>query len=354
MPEAGRQKEWKFPPVLAETEHLSKEEWLAFRRRGIGGSDVAALMGISPFRTARDLYYDKLGVLPEEELPDNWVALEMGTLLEDLVVKIFEKKTGLRTFQVKKMFRHPRYSFMLADVDRLVEMPDGSLAILEIKTTNYNAKDLWFRNGQEVIPSYYEAQGRHYMSVMDVDQVFFCCLYGNTEDEVIFRSLRRDVDYEEEMIFLEKYFWATHVQPKIPPDYTESGSLILDSLKRHGEAADTTSSEYTLGAKASAILMQYMELQKKKENADQHTRALDEELKRLRALLIADMGNKCTAVFQKDGMDYTITYKSVKKSGISKDHLTRLKLLHPDIYEEFVTVSDYRSFRIKVKAAKAA
>lgn len=48
------------PLVLVETAELTEEEWLSYRRRGIGGSDVAALLGISPWRTARDLYYDKL------------------------------------------------------------------------------------------------------------------------------------------------------------------------------------------------------------------------------------------------------------------------------------------------------
>lgn len=50
------------PLVVTETAELSREEWLSFRRGGIGGSDVAAILGISPFRTARDIYYDKLEI----------------------------------------------------------------------------------------------------------------------------------------------------------------------------------------------------------------------------------------------------------------------------------------------------
>ena len=54
------------PLVLTETESLSREQWLEYRRLGIGGSDVAAIIGISPFRTARDVYYDKLGIAAVE------------------------------------------------------------------------------------------------------------------------------------------------------------------------------------------------------------------------------------------------------------------------------------------------
>lgn len=98
------------------------------------------------------------------------------------------------------MFQHPKYPWMLADVDYFVELPDGTTAILEIKTTNYNAKDNWWLDGEETIPAYYESQGRHYMAVMDVDRCFFCCLYGNNEQESIIRDMQRDLAYEDEMI----------------------------------------------------------------------------------------------------------------------------------------------------------
>lgn len=219
------------PQELVDTSNLGNEEWLSYRRRGIGGSDAAAILGISPWRTARDLYYDKLSVV-KADMDENWVALEMGHLLENLVARIFAKKTGLRIFQRKVMFQHPLYPWMLADLDYLVELPDGSNAILEIKTTNYNARENWWYNGEEIVPVYYESQGRHYMSVMNLDRVYFCCLYGNNEDEVIIRHLDRDYAYESELIALEDTFWNNNVQKQCPPDYTESGDLILQSLQR--------------------------------------------------------------------------------------------------------------------------
>ena len=106
------------PEVIVDTDTLSREDWLSYRKLGIGGSDVAAIMGISPFATIRDLYNDKLGIEPLiEEEESNWVAKEVGHRLEDLVAEIFAKKTGLTVFPVRKMFRHPLYPFMLADVD---------------------------------------------------------------------------------------------------------------------------------------------------------------------------------------------------------------------------------------------
>ena len=75
------------PLVLVETADLSEEDWLDYRRRGIGGSDVSAIFGTSPFRTARDLYYDKLNIASVEDDEGNWVAMEMGHLVFVLVQK---------------------------------------------------------------------------------------------------------------------------------------------------------------------------------------------------------------------------------------------------------------------------
>ena len=167
------------PLVLVDTENLPREEWLEWRRKGIGGSDAATIIGVSPFSTARDLYYDKLNIVSAVDEEDNWVQKEIGHLLEDLVAKIFSKKTGYPVYQVKKMFYHPEHPYMLADVDYFVKLPDGKTAILEIKTTNYNATGAWWRDGEEVVPVNYEIQGRHYMALTNIDKVYYCCLYGN-------------------------------------------------------------------------------------------------------------------------------------------------------------------------------
>ncbi len=344
----------RMPLVVTETDKISEEQWLEYRRQGIGGSDVASLMGISPFRTAKDLYYDKIGVVAVEDDGNNWVALEMGHLLEDLVARIFEKKTGFHIFKINKMFRHPDHPFMLADVDYFVRLPDGSTAILEIKTTNYNAKDKWWMDGKEIVPSYYESQGRHYMAVMDLDRVFFCCLYGNTEDEVIIRSMERDMPYEEEMIFLEGYFWENHVKKKVPPVYTEKGDLALASAVRFSGTANKDAPDVLLNGDMSRIVKRYVELQKEKEGSDKYSAKIEGEIKRLRAMLISEMGESCIATCEQDGLSYRITYNPVRKPGISKDNLLRLKLQYPEIYKEFVTASEFRRFNVKVRTVNAA
>ena len=342
------------PLVMVDTSDLSREEWLQYRRRGIGGSDVASIFGVSPFRTCRDIYYDKLGVAVVMDDESNWVQLEMGHRLEDLVAQIFHKKTGFPVYQIKKMFYHPEYPFMLADVDYFVKLPNGKTAILEIKTTNYNAKDNWFLEGEEIVPVYYDLQGRHYMAVMDLDEVYFCCLYGNTEDEVIIRHITRDREIEEEMVFLEQYFWMDHVKKQLPPPFTEDGELIIATSRKYSGLADPDAPVVSLNLSMTAALMRYLQLREEKKNSEKFTKQLESEMDRLKATLIAEMGQSCTATCDRDGQRYMITYNPVRKPMIEKDNLLRLKLQHPEIYEEFVTVSESRRFHVKELREKAA
>ena len=347
------------PLVLVETENLPRKEWLEWRRKGIGGSDLAAIMGISPFRTARDIYYDKIKVASleedeEEEFDDGWVAKEMGNLLEPLVAKIFQKKTGFEVFQVKKMFYNPQHPFMLADVDYFVKLPDGTIAILEIKTTDDSRVGEWYKEGEKIVPVYYETQGRHYMAVTDIDRVFYCCLYGRSEDNVIIREIKRDCEYEDEMIFLEQEFWEEHVNKKVPPPYTESGKLVLESAINHTEPADKTAPAKSLNAGVTSTLMRYMQLQEEKKHSDSQSKQIENEMQKLKGILIAEMNTNCTAVCEQDGREFTVTYNPIRKTTIDKDGLLRLELLYPDIYKQFVKTSESRRFYVKVSKADAA
>ena len=263
------------PQILVSTEDLPREQWLEYRRKGIGGSDAAAVLGISPFRTGRDLYYDKLNIVTADDA-ENWVQLEVGTLLEPLVAKIFAHKTGYKIYRRPFMFQHPLYPWMLADLDYMVELPDGTTAILEIKTTNYNAKDNWWYNGEEIVPIYYESQGRHYMAVMNIDRVYFCCLYGNSEDEAIIRRIDRDMAYEEELIALERDFWENHVLTKTPPPYVEAdGDLILESLRRKLGPADKDAPPVLLGQTQFGQLSMLLSLQEQKKALSADVNKLD-------------------------------------------------------------------------------
>ena len=342
------------PNPVISTEGLPREEWLAYRRKGIGGSDAAAVLGISPFRTGVDLYYDKLGQSVEDD-EQNWVAKEMGAQLEDLVARIFAKKTGLKVCPMPVMFQHAEHPWMLADVDRLVTMADGKTAILECKTTNYNARDKWEYDGKPIVPQYYEAQGRHYMAVMNLDRVYYCCLYGNSEDDVIIRSIDRDPDYEAELIALEENFWMNHVQAKTPPPYIEdNGTLVLESLRRCMGPSYKDLPPASFTEAQCENVRRYVELREQRGTLNASARTLDKEMEQLKARILVDMGGSWSASCDSDSGSYAVTMKPSQRVSILKDDLLRLKDAHPDIFDQYATVSESRTFNVKFTAAEAA
>lgn len=331
------------------TENLSREDWLSFRRKGIGGSDAAAVMGMSPFCTKRDLYYDKCGiqaVMDEEE--DNWVAKEVGHRLEDLVAEIFSRKTGLRVYPIRKMFRHPRYPFMLADVDFFIDFPDGSKGILECKTTNYNCQSKW---ANDSTPVNYEYQGRHYMSVMNINKMYFACLYGNNENEFFIRYMERDLDIEEDLIAEEEYFWKENVEKGIEPPYTEKPDLVLESIRRHCGPADKDAEQVKLDRKYLSNIRQYLELKEQKAQHEGEAKKLDEKMKEAYAEIVEEMGTSCTGVLRTGSDEYVVSYNPAYRTGIDKKGLERLKVQHPDVYDDYVNTTESRRFSVKVKGA---
>ena len=235
-----------------------------------------------------------------------------------------------------------------------MELPDGSNAILEIKTTNYNARENWWYNGEEIVPVYYESQGRHYMSVMNLDRVYFCCLYGNNEDEVIIRHLDRDYAYESELIALEDAFWNDHVQKHQPPGYTESGDLILQSLQRWRGIDRRDLPPAAFGAPQLPQIQQYLQLQEQKNVLTKQVTQLDAQMQQLKGLLVSELDGKDSATCADGGQCYVISYNPIRRQGISKDNMIRLREVYPEIYEQFVETSESRRFSIKIAAQPAA
>lgn len=78
------------PTRLVDITTLTEDQWLDWRKKGIGGSDVAAALNMSPYRTARDLYYDKIGIVPAVEGPDKSITFQIGHLLVQRLIS--EKK----------------------------------------------------------------------------------------------------------------------------------------------------------------------------------------------------------------------------------------------------------------------
>lgn len=194
-----------------------RARWLEARRLGIGGSDVAPIMGLSPWRTALDVYEEKLALREPQE--DN-EAMIWGRALEGAIRRQYEHRTG-RFVSTPDAIVSPRYPFMRANLDGLTD--DGR--VLEIKTAR--TADGWGEPGTDEIPQAYLLQVQHYMLVTGCSLADVAVLIGGSDYRTY--EVAADHDIHQILIEVESDFWH-HVVIQQPPEPV----TLDDALRRYG------------------------------------------------------------------------------------------------------------------------
>lgn len=164
------------------------QEWLEWRKKGIGASDAPVIMGVSPFKTLNQLWKEKVMGWKQ---PDN-PAMARGRALEDEALGSFMMETGyFLTPQVRK--EHPNHPWMRATLDGWDE---EQKVLVEIKTSRYV---------HEEVPEHYYPQLQHQMEVVGVDSMYYFS-YDGSEGRTL--EVKRDPDYCKVLIEKEQAFWA--------------------------------------------------------------------------------------------------------------------------------------------------
>lgn len=203
-----------------------RSQWLAERRRGIGGSDWAAILGLSPWCTAMDVHLDKRGEL-EDVPPKNPEALYWGTTLEDIVAREYGKRTGRKVQRINMMLRHPTLPWALANIDRAVVNPEiaGNVRwtgdrlttdrIVECKTANGFAAAAWGEPGTDQVPEYYVPQPQWYMGITGARYCDVPVLIGGNDFRIY--TMERDDELIAQLFEVGAKFWQ-NVIDGIAPD----------------------------------------------------------------------------------------------------------------------------------------
>jgi len=187
----------------------------AERRLGIGGSDVAAICGISQWKSPLDVWREKVldDAVTETE------AMRWGRRLEPVVLAAYAEETGATMLPVEPM----RDGIFSARPDALAEL-DGAVRVVEAKTTRHG--DAWGTPGTDDVPDEYQAQGQWYLARLKLAVVDFPVLIAGSDFRV-YRSLR----HQKIVDMLEREaerFWREHVETLVPPaprDSAEAAAL---------------------------------------------------------------------------------------------------------------------------------
>ncbi len=307
--------------VFVETEGLSQKDWLKYRKRGIGGSDVPAILGISKWRSALDLWLDKTNQTNEETEENE--AMQWGNIMEPVIRNHFAEVMGKPVVEVKAMLQHPEYLFMLADVDGLTVDDEGNPAILEIKTASEYKRDEW-ENG---IPAYYQTQVQHYLCVTGATKAYVAVLIGGNSFKVY--EVDADAEVQRMLISVEKEFW-NKVQNMIRPeiDGSDAAAKLLDRAYRGG-----ISEQIVLPEEAIEYVDLYIEASAEEDNAKAKKQDAANHIKDF----MRDYDRaKC--------LNYTISWKPVSSERLDSK---ALKENEPEIYQKYVKTSTSRRFTVK-------
>lgn len=202
-----------------------RDAWIQARRTGVGGSDVAAILGLSKWKTPLQVYLDKRGEGVEQQDND---AMLWGRYLEPVVRQAYADQTGNEVRVLDEMVRHQVHDFMIANLDGFVLQEDGPRRVFEAKTARTG--EGWGEPGSDQIPQPYLLQVQHYMEVTGFCVADVAVLIGGSDFRIY--EVPADRELQEMLIEAEAEFWQ-RVQRGDPPEPV----TVADAVARWGRSS---------------------------------------------------------------------------------------------------------------------
>jgi len=300
---------------------ISYKDWKKERQKGIGGSDAAAVLGVSRWKSPLRLYLEKLGEIEPEQ--DNEYML-WGRKLEKLIIEHFVEATGKNVEKIDKILVHPEYPFMIANLDGYIPEED---AVVEVKTASSYKLDEWSGDN---IPVEYVLQGQHYLAVTGCSKVYYPVLIGG--NTFFIKEMTRDEELINMIIDAESKFWHEHIEKRIPPEMTGSVDAreLLDKLyptAKEGLKVELPQLEETV----NQLAVTQAKIKELEQLVDELQAKIKEQMGEAE---IAEIGS------------FVATWKPVTTERLDT---SRLKKELPDVYKQFLTSSTSRRFSLKQK-----
>lgn len=314
-----------------------EQEWLAVRNKGIGGSDVGAICGVSPFSSARQVYMRKTGQFEDALKPSAASAERMhfGHLLEPIVADEFARREltadkgheGWTLCSLDATVCHKDHPWMRANVDRLILDATGKVVgILECKTTSEYNDEEW-SNGDILMSYIYQLNW--YLHILDLKYGAFACLVGGNKFYA-YEVYRNDELLEYTIIPAAKSFWFDNVQALKEPELQAGDTELMNSV-------------FAEVKKNSEIMLE-------DEEADNLAFTISEAKQQIKQLegIVEEAQNRLKERLGNHEIGYCRNY-TVKWSPRSQTRVdtTALKTTFPEVYEKCKKVVNFRVMTVK-------
>jgi len=300
---------------------MNRREWLEQRRTGIGGSDIAAVCGMSKWKTPFDVYREK--VMPIEDEPPT-LAMELGNYLEPLIIKKYESETGAKVRSVDAIAMDD-HKFARCNLDGFVTLPDGTQGILECKTAGDSRQ--WGEPGTEQIPQEYYLQCQWNMLVSGTEWCDVPVLFFDRGRRIEIYHVDRSEKVQAVLLERAKEFW-NRVEYGIPPE-PESGEETEQLHPQHTPGDYLEASREIVGT-----IEKLKALKSEQKKAADAIKFFESELK----IMIAEKEGV------KDGDRVLATWKA---STAKRLDTKRLKDELPEVAGKYTTETTSRRFLVK-------
>ena len=281
----------------------------------IGGSDIAAIMGMSRWKTPYRLWAEKTKKIELRDL-SNIEAVELGTDLEEFVAQKFSQRTGKTVRRAPKVYQHPRYPFMVAHIDRLITGTDEGL---ECKTASTFKTEEW----ENDIPKEYVLQCQWYMGITGRKVWWIAVLIGGQ------KFLYKRIDFDKELfdLMVEKAvrFWEMVKKQEPPVLLPEYGGNLLEVYPTNTDKMIEMQEIEDRAAYRQELKMQISEIEKE-------IKEIDTELKGI-------IGENAGIITDK----YKITWKERKTSYLNAE---AFKEDNPKMAQKYTATRTTRFFVI--------
>lgn len=295
-------------------------QWLDERRKGVGGSDIAAIMGLSPWKTAYQVYREKR---KEVESWQGNEATEWGKRMEPAIRQWYSDTTGRPVRLPEKIITHSRYPFMLASLDGFTD----DKRVVEIKTARSGKG--WGEPGSAEVPDYYLLQVQHYMVVTGFEVADIPVSIGGGSPCLY--EVPGDRELQELIIEAAAAFWRRVVDGN-PPDPVS----YADAVHRFGFSSAQGSVVASQGDIAAVEELR---------SVRDKLKALEEREEELRGKIILSLGERGDTLIGMDGRQL-VTYKI--GNGRSLFDAKALERNEPEIYQKYVKQTEpSRRFLLK-------
>lgn len=309
------------------TLEMTHQEWLEDRRKGIGGSDVATVLGLNKYKSVYKLWLEKTGQIEVTSAQSE--AAYWGNTLEEVVAEEFSKRTGKKVRRRNRVFEHSKYPFLRANIDRDIV---GENAVLECKTANQYLANEW---DEDEIPIQYICQVQHYMNVLNLDYVYFAVLIGG--QKFIWKKMERDQELIDMITEKLVEFWTENVEKGIEP--------AIDGLKATSDFLtqrylDTEDNQTELNAAFDENIANLARLKGDKKIIEENITLLENELKQALGKSDATIGITPNNI---------VSWKKTQSKRLDKKKLAEK---YPDVADDEDIYSTNVTKRLTIKKIK--